>query len=57
VPGHWLVAEALLASSAWMSEIAAGDGAHPGAKGYEAITRLLLDGGLLAWLIEPAREG
>jgi lysophospholipase L1-like esterase len=51
------VAEALLASSVWMSEIASGDGAHPGAKGYEAITRLLLDGGLLAWLIVPAREG
>jgi hypothetical protein len=40
-----------------MSEIAAGDGAHPGAGGYEAITGLLLDGGLLAWLIEPTPEG
>jgi lysophospholipase L1-like esterase len=49
------VADALLASSVWMSEIAAGDGAHPGAGGYEAITRLLLDNGLLDWLIEPAR--
>jgi hypothetical protein len=29
----------------------------PGTGGYETITRALLDGGLLAWLIEPAREG
>jgi acyl-CoA thioesterase-1 len=50
------VVDALLASSVWMSEIAVGDGAHPSAGGYEAITRVLLDGGLLTWLKEPAPE-
>jgi hypothetical protein len=52
------VADAPLVSSVWISAIAAGDGAHPGSKGYEAIAGLLLDdGGLLAWLIDRAREG
>ncbi len=47
------VAETLLASSVWMSQVSAGDGAHPGAEGYQTIAQLLIDGGLLAWLTEP----
>jgi acyl-CoA thioesterase-1 len=48
------VLEPLLESPVWMSELGAGDGAHPGAKGYQAIAQLLIDKGLLAWLAEPA---
>lgn len=47
----WPVAEALAASPVWLEEQAAGDGAHPGAGGYDLLARLLLDGGLLAWLL------
>jgi acyl-CoA thioesterase-1 len=47
------VVEPLLESSTWMSEVAAGDGAHPGANGYQAIAQLLIDRGLLGWLTEP----
>ncbi len=47
------VVEPLLGSPVWMSEVAGGDGAHPGAKGYQAIAQLLIDRGLLAWLTEP----
>jgi acyl-CoA thioesterase-1 len=43
----------LLNSALWMSEVAAGDGAHPGADGYEALAHLLLERGLLAWLTQP----
>jgi acyl-CoA thioesterase I len=48
------VFEPLLESSDWMSEVTATDGAHPGAKGYQAIAQLLIDRGLLTWLTEPA---
>jgi lysophospholipase L1-like esterase len=44
------VAEALCASAAWTAEAAAGDGAHPGAGGYEELARLVLAGGWLDWL-------
>lgn len=53
------VSDALLGSPVWRSEIAAGDGAHPEAAGYDELTRLLVDGGLLEWLCQasaPARE-
>lgn len=43
----------LLESATWMSEMAAGDGAHPGAAGYDAIARLLISTGLPAWLTTP----
>jgi lysophospholipase L1-like esterase len=46
------VAEALLKSSAWMAEVAAGDGAHPAAEGYRTVAQRLIDAGLLAWLTE-----
>lgn len=49
----WPVARALDASRPWLEEQAAGDGAHPGARGYELLTQVLLDGGLLAWLQAP----
>lgn len=44
------VAESLLASRTWLAEAAAGDGAHPGAGGYDQLAELLLDGGLREWL-------
>jgi len=46
----WPVARTLDASRAWLEEQAAGDGAHPGARGYELLAQALLAGGLLAWL-------
>ena len=48
------LAAALAASPTWIEEQAAGDGAHPGARGYDLLARLLLDGGLLDWLHAPA---
>jgi acyl-CoA thioesterase I len=44
------VIEPLLASTVWMDDVAAGDGAHPGAAGYDALARRVLDGGWLDWL-------
>jgi acyl-CoA thioesterase I len=37
-------------SHLWRQELAAGDGAHPGARGYEEIARLVLAAGWLDWL-------
>lgn len=50
----WPVARALDASRPWLEQQAAGDGAHPAAGGYDLMAGLLLDGGLLAWLLAPA---
>lgn len=50
----WPVAAALAASREWIQEQAVGDGAHPGAAGYDLLARVLLDAGLLAWLQAPA---
>ncbi len=50
----WPVAEALLASPAWLEEQAAGDGAHPAAGGYDLLADALVEAGLLAWLLAPA---
>lgn len=44
------VTGALAASAVWRAEAAAGDGAHPGAGGYELLARLVLDAGLLLWI-------
>jgi len=46
------VIEPLLASDAWSEQVASGDGAHPGAAGYEAFARLVLAGGWLGWLAD-----
>lgn len=50
----WPVAAALSEDPTWREEQAAGDGAHPGAAGYDLLARLLLHGGMRAWLLEPA---
>lgn len=50
----WAVARTLDTSRVWLEEQAAGDGAHPGARGYELLAQTLLDGGLLDWLLAPA---
>lgn len=42
--------ERLRESETWMREVAAGDGAHPRAGGYEELARLVLAGGWLEWL-------
>ncbi len=47
----WPVADALATDSAWLTEQAAGDGAHPGAAGYDLLARLLIERGLLDWLL------
>jgi len=44
------VAEPLLASNVWSQQAASGDGAHPGAAGYEALAEIVLSGGWLDWL-------
>jgi lysophospholipase L1-like esterase len=44
------VIESLLAQPVWIEQVAAGDGAHPGAEGYDALARLVLAGGWLDWL-------
>jgi lysophospholipase L1-like esterase len=44
------VDEALAACAIWFEEATAGDGTHPAAGGYEALARLVLDGGWLDWL-------
>jgi lysophospholipase L1-like esterase len=51
------VVEPLVASAVWLDEAAAGDGAHPGAGGYEALARLVLAGGWLDWIGAPDRLG
>ena len=44
------VFDRLLASEAWMGAIAAGDGAHPGAHGYDALARIVQESsGWLNW--------
>jgi len=47
------VIEPLLASPAWMEQVASGDGAHPGAEGYDALAHLVLAGGWIDWLRRP----
>lgn len=44
------VAAALRASGIWRSELRAGDGAHPGSKGYAELAALVLDAGWAAWV-------
>jgi acyl-CoA thioesterase-1 len=44
------VLDDLLASEPWKREAAANDGLHPGADGYAALARLVLDAGWLGWL-------
>lgn len=44
------VFEPLLASRIWMAQIAASDGAHPDAPGYEALAGLVTAGGWADWL-------
>jgi acyl-CoA thioesterase-1 len=44
------LAEALRSSEPWRRELAAGDGAHPGARGYEEMARLVLAAGWIDWL-------
>jgi acyl-CoA thioesterase I len=50
----WPVATALAESPTWFEEQAAGDGAHPGAGGYDLLAQALIDAGVLAWLRSPA---
>jgi lysophospholipase L1-like esterase len=42
--------DALRGSEVWRRELAAGDGAHPGAAGYEEMARLVLAAGWIDWL-------
>ena len=44
------LAEELRSSGPWRRELAAGDGAHPGARGYEEMARLVLTAGWIDWL-------
>lgn len=51
------VAEPLLASHAWMQEVAAGDGAHPAARGYDALAGVVIAGGWAEWLRGDCARG
>jgi acyl-CoA thioesterase I len=42
--------EPLLASRAWMTQVAAGDGAHPAAEGYKVLSDLVIAAGWADWL-------
>jgi hypothetical protein len=44
------VVESLLASRVWMTQVAAGDGAHPSAEGYETLSGLVIAAGWADWL-------
>jgi acyl-CoA thioesterase I len=44
------LAEALCRSEEWRRELAAGDGAHPGSRGYAEMARLVLAAGWIDWL-------
>jgi acyl-CoA thioesterase-1 len=44
------VVEALRTSAVWAEEARAGDGVHPGAGGYGALARLVLEGGWPEWI-------
>lgn len=48
------VFRALRDSRIWREEVAADDGAHPGAAGYAALAQCVLAGGWLDWLAAPA---
>jgi lysophospholipase L1-like esterase len=52
------VATPLSGSEIWCQEVAADDGAHPGARGYALLADLILDAGWLDWLrtLEPKRS-
>jgi acyl-CoA thioesterase I len=44
------VVKQLLAAEVWMTQVMAGDGAHPSAEGYGAFADLVLADGWLDWL-------
>lgn len=44
------VIEQLLATELWMTQVMVGDGAHPGAEGYDALADLILAAGWTDWL-------
>jgi acyl-CoA thioesterase-1 len=44
------VIEQMLASSVWMMQVAAGDGAHPAVEGYDELADLILANGWTDWL-------
>ena len=44
------VIDQLQDSGVWSEQVASGDGAHPGAAGYEALAQLVLAEGILDWL-------
>jgi lysophospholipase L1-like esterase len=44
------VVQPLLASRVWMQEVAADDGAHPAADGYQSLAQLVIVGGWVGWL-------
>jgi lysophospholipase L1-like esterase len=50
------VVEQLLAAEIWMTQVMAGDGAHPSAEGYHALADLILADGWTDWLRADARS-
>lgn len=50
------VVGALRRSQVWLEEVAADDGAHPGAEGYALLAELVMSSGWLAWLAGSRRD-
>jgi lysophospholipase L1-like esterase len=44
------VVEQLLATGIWMTQVMGGDGAHPGAEGYDVLADLIMAAGWMDWL-------
>lgn len=44
------ILDALIADGTWIGEAAAGDGAHPGAAGYDVLCALIVRAGFVDWL-------
>lgn len=47
----------LQSSGIWMREVAADDGAHPGARGYELLASAVLSAGWIEWLTGKRAQG
>jgi lysophospholipase L1-like esterase len=50
------VTASLRGNGTWREEIAASDEAHPGAAGYEALARIVLESGWLSWVGPPGHS-
>jgi acyl-CoA thioesterase I len=50
------VFDQLIDSTVWNEELSEGDGVHPGRGGYDLLASLIIERGLVSWLIAPSSE-